>query len=75
MTIDNYINDECNIMNRIGLEYNKLMSKKDFQCARGEIKHFIQNAGAELKKEDYNKFEDYCRLVFEKYLPKEVDVK
>ena len=72
MTIDNYVNDEMTIVNRIGIEYDFRMSKDKYQQARGEIKHFIQNAGAELKKQDYDKFEDYCRLTFEKYLPEVV---
>jgi len=67
--IDNYINDELNMMNKIGLEYDFQMSKELYQQARGEIKHFIQNSGNLVKKEDYPKFEDYCRQVFEKYLP------
>jgi len=68
MTIDNYVNDELNIVNRIGLEYDFQMSKYNYQSARNEIKHFIQWAGDKLKKQDYDKFEDYCRKIFEKYM-------
>jgi hypothetical protein len=75
MTIDNYVNDEMRILNAVGIEYDFQMDKKKYQSARNEIKHFIQGAGCDLKKQDYDKFADYCRLTFEKYLPKEVDVK
>jgi len=70
--IDNYVNNLCNIMNNMGLEYDSMLPKLEYQHARNEIKHFIENCGYLVKKEKYNEFKDYCRLTFEKYLPKEV---
>lgn len=72
MTIDNYVNDQMRILSEIGRKYDFQMDKYKFQFARNEIKHFIQGAGAVLKKQDYDKFADYCRLTFEKYLPEVV---
>ena len=68
MSIDNYVNNLCKLLNQVGTEYDTLMSKQKYQSARNEIKHFIQHDGQLVEKKDYPKFEDYCRQVFEKYL-------
>jgi hypothetical protein len=65
---DNYVNNLCKIMNDIGIEYDFQMSKSQYQSARSRIKHFIQNDGELVNKNEYHKFEDYCRQVFEQYL-------
>ena len=70
--IDDYFNKEITAMNDIGKEYDFRMDKRMYQDARSEIKHFINNGGHLVDKENIPLFEDYCRQVFEKYLPKEV---
>jgi len=69
---DNYVNTQVNIMNAIGIEYDFRMDKHNYQGARIEIKHFIYNGGELVEKDKLDLFKDYCRQVFEKYLPKEV---
>jgi hypothetical protein len=65
---DNYVNNLCKIMNDIGIEYDFQMSKFKYQSARSQIKHLIQNGGHLIKQDEYPKFNDYCRQVFEQYL-------
>jgi hypothetical protein len=60
------------LMNKIGIEYCSAMPKDKFQDARTQIKHFIQYDGELVTKDKYLHFEDYCRQVFEKYLPEVV---
>jgi len=70
MVLDNHVSILYDKMNAIGREYDFQMDKRIYQDARNKIKHFIDNSGHLIKDTEYKLFEDYCRQVFEEYIPK-----
>jgi len=72
MTIDNYINIQMKILSSVGKEYEVYMSKENYQNARNQVKHFIQEGGSIIHQNDTSLFAEYCTRIFQKYLPKNI---